>query len=202
MSTSLLLSLAVFVYFIFDQFEYNPVGRLSYVIIPIFCLINFLTTFTWRPLAFLSLLAIMIIGVGLGWYQARYAQIRLVNQPRAYFKDSQGVEQPIYRKVVKVRGGQHYLIGWLIALLVQFGLQILANHHLLSEREIFAQAKAEILADIMSVFRFASQGHTAWYLWSLTGIISATYTLRLAHRSPNIRQIVLGRHEDAGHIDQ
>ncbi|MDV0430390.1 hypothetical protein RXV91_05815 [Lactiplantibacillus sp. DA1] len=203
--SALLIGLIIY-HFLHEQFEFSKITRLGYWIIPIFTLYQFGRTFTWSPINGLVLMIIIGFATWIGHYQARHTKIRLEETATTFFRDSEQHEIPIYRKVITAQGGRPYLLGWLMTLGAQFIIEITYLHEHLSWTKINQEFFQEVLADLITFYRFSASGrHTSWTLWALTGGTSLAYTLWLAHRSPAAKQTLFGEtmyhHTSSEHVD-
>lgn len=190
---TVLLIILIIVHFVKDQFDFSAVTRLGYWIIPIFTLYQFIRTFAWSTLNVVTLAIIVIFASWVGRYQARHTRIQLEETATTYFRDAQQHEVPIYRKVVTAQGGRHYLYGWLMTLGAQFVIELTYLHEHLTLSKIGAEFFTEVLADLMSFYRFTGAArHTSWTLWALTGATSLAYTLWLTRKSPAVKRTLFG----------
>lgn len=190
--TALLIVLIIY-HFLHEQFEFSKITRLSYWIIPIFTLYQFGRTFTWSPLNVTVLAGIIIFATWVGHYQASHTKIQLEETATTYFRDAEQREVPIYRKIITAQGGRPYLLGWLMTLGAQFIIEFTYLHENLSWEKVNQEFFNEILADLITFYRFSTSGHhTSWTLWALTDTTSLAYTLWLAHRSPATKQTLFG----------
>ena len=190
--TAFIIALIIY-HFIHEQFEFSTLSRLSYWIIPIFALFQFFRTFTWSGLNLIVLAAIILVGGWIGHYQADHTQIRLEETATTYFRDAQQNEVPIYKKVVTAQGGKHYLYGWLMTIGAQLVIEGAYLHENLTAGKVWEEFFKEILADVMTFYRFSSSGqHTSWSLWALTGFTSLAYTLWLTRKSPAAKRTLFG----------
>lgn len=183
----------VFIKFIKDQFEFSAIRWISYWFIPIFCLYQFARTFTWSPLNVLLTVGLVLVAYLVGHYQTAHTQVRLEETGSQYFRDANGQEVPIYRKVVTAQGGRHYLYGWLIILVLQIVIEGTYLHEVLTVDHVFEATYKEVLADVLIFYRFSGGRHSSWILWGLTAFSSLSYTLLLAHKSPLANRVLFGK---------
>lgn len=190
---TVILTILIIWYFLHDQFEFSAVTRFSYWFIPIFTLYQFTRTFAWSTVNLLILLLIIIFASWVGYFQAKRTRIQLEETASTYFRDSTGNEIPIYKKVVTAQGGRGYLYGWLLTIGAQFVIELAYLHEQLNFAKIWEEFLTEVLADLMSFYRFIPAGrHSSWTLWALTGGTSLAYTLWLMHRSPAVDRTLRG----------
>ncbi|MFC6181241.1 hypothetical protein [Lactiplantibacillus daowaiensis] len=188
------VGILITIYFIHDQFEFSAIKRFSYWIIPIFTCYEFVTTFKWSTLNGLLLSGIVVFAYFVSRYQAMHTRIRLEETATTYFHDAAGQEVPIYRKVVTAQGGRHYLYGWLMVIGMQLLIEATYLHEHLTAHRVWTAFFEEIMADVLSFYRFASaDSHTSWIIWALTAATSLGYTLWLAHRSPAARRTLFNQ---------
>lgn len=67
----------VIIYFIREQFSFGTVGRLEYIIIPIFALYQFLAVFKATQMDFVLLAIIAIISILISRFQANGSRVRI-----------------------------------------------------------------------------------------------------------------------------
>lgn len=183
----------IFIIFIKDQFEFSAIGWLSYWFIPIFCLYQFMRTFVWSPLNAVITVGLIIVATLVGHYQTAHTKIRLEETGNRYFRDANGQEVPVYKKVVTAQGGRHYLYGWLMILGLQLVIEGLYLHELTSIDHLFEAAYKEVAADVLIFYRLTGARHSSWILWGLTAFSSLSYTLFLAHKSPMAKMVLFGK---------
>lgn len=178
----------ILIYFIQDQFEFSKISRISFWIIPFSTLYQFFNTFVVNQTNLLIVAALIIFAIGIGYYQAVYTKVRLEETSSTFFRDNQGQEVPIYKKVVTAQGGRHYLYGWIIVLGVQILLEVLYLHERLTPLKIWDVFLEEVIADLFSFSRFVGSEHTSWIIWALTSFTSFGYTFWIAHLYPLARR--------------
>ena len=201
MGTSLII-IAIIIYFIHEQFEFSDVRRVNYLFLPAFSLFQFFNQMTWSFKNNLALLIICFFSLFVGYYQAKYSMVRIENKGKYYFKNQAGEEQPIYKKVVKARGGRTYLLGWLIILGVQIGIKLLLFREKITSGELYSEILGDIFRDLFAPYRLidAKNGHTTWYVWALYGISSLCYTAFLAKMSPSFRKVIFSKEEPSDYV--
>lgn len=182
-----------FIKFIHEQFEFSQINRLSYWLIPLFCGYQFIRTFRWSPVNGGWVLLILGLSLLIGTYQARHTIVRQEETGTQYFKDATGQEIPIYKKVITAQGGRHYLYGWAAVLILQIVIEVIYLHEELSVGLVFKEAYTEVLADVMTFYRFTGARPTSWIIWALVALSSLSYTVMLAHRSPLAQRALFGR---------
>jgi len=178
----------VVIYFIYDQFEFSSITRISYWIIPIFTLYQFFETIKWNKTNDIIVALLVIFSIVVGHYQAARTKIRMEETSTTFFRDQNDNEVPIYRKVITAQGGRHYLYGWLVVLAVQIFLEVIYLHESLSPVRIWDVFVEEVMADLFSFSRFLGENHTSWIVWALTSFTSLSYTLWLEEMSPMARR--------------
>lgn len=178
----------IVIYFIYDQFEFSSISRVSFWIIPGLTLYQFFNTIKWSSLNIVIIVALLLFAAAIGYYQASYTKIRLEETSNTFFRDQNGQEVPIYKKVVSAQGGRHYLYGWLIVLLVQIFIEALYLHEIITPLKIWDVFLEEVMADLFSFSRFVGSSHTSWIIWALTSFTSFSYTFWIAHMSPLAQQ--------------
>lgn len=179
--------LLVLIYFIYTQFTYSDVKRLNYFLIPLFSLFQFFNQVTWTGDHYVEFWVIFIASLIIGFYQAFYTHIREGKKVTSYFVD-QGHKHAIYTKVVQAKGGYHYLIGWVLALVLQFVIAYLISPHHLTSSSIFIEIFKDALTDLSLAFRIFNSTNNSWYVWAITGFTSISYTLFLSYFSPSFRK--------------
>ncbi|MBC1563883.1 hypothetical protein [Listeria booriae] len=185
------ITVIILIYFITKQFEYEKVNRLTYVAIPIYSIYQITVTLPHRStnIPVWIIILVFVIGACIGIYQASKVQIKDAKVTTGYTEVA-GVEQVVYKKQIMVKGGARYLIGWAAIILAKFLLAFLLHldvHE--SMMEAFVQ---DALKDMVFFLSFAAkEGPTAWMDWTLIGISSAVYTLRLIQKSPLVKTELL-----------
>lgn len=180
----------VIIYFIREQFSFGTVGRLEYIIIPIFALYQFLAVFKATQMDFVLLAIIAIISILISRFQANGSRVR-IEKVATYWIDNDQGEQPIYKKQVTSQGGRRYLLGWGAIVLIQIILELFFGHEVLNGGQIWGEVFKEIISDMFAWVRLGDAGQGSWYIWALTGISSASYTYWMARKSPAFRSVIL-----------
>lgn len=178
-----------FVYFIREQFEYNEVTRWNYVVIPVFAIGSLVMEFEWTIRSIIELLVIMAIGIIISYFQAKYTEVRPENKEMSYFKDTEGIEQPIYKKIVTAKGGIVYLCGWALILVVQILIELLVEHIVIDKNLIFSEIIREATREVISALRIGDE-NTSWSIWALIAATSGGYTHFLAKKSNDFHKAV------------
>lgn len=186
--TSPFITALILLYFIHDQFEFSAISRISYWIIPIFTFYQFFNTFVMNTNNLLIVFCLIIFAIAIGYYQAVHTKIRIEETSNTFFRDTNGNEVPIYRKVITAQGGRHYLYGWLIVLGVQLLIEVIYLHEKLTPTKIWDVFFEEVVADLFSFSRFVGSSHTSWIIWALTSFTSFGYTIWIAKLSPTARR--------------
>lgn len=151
--------------------------------------------FTFSNFNGIILLIIIAISIVVGYFQARYSTIREEKIPTYYYKDENAKEKIVYKKVLCIKGGSKYVIGWAIIFAVQIVLQIIITSTRMSSQAILGSFMDELMSDLLFVYRFYDLNETksTWYVWALYGISSLSYTLFLSHKFPKVRKTLFGR---------
>lgn len=178
----------IIIYFIYDQFEFSSISRISFWIIPGITLYQFFNTFKVTTVNLFIVLALIIFAIAIGYYQAIHTKIRLEETSSTFFRDTKGNEVPIYRKVITAQGGRHYLYGWLMVLAVQIIIEAVYLKVSLTPIKIWDIFLEEVMADLFSFTRFVGSAHTSWIIWALTSFTSFGYTIWIARLSPLARR--------------
>lgn len=183
-----ILILLLLFYFIREQFEYSVVKKITYFFLPIFSLIQVLIVFDSAVKSWFILVLAIIVGALVGYYQAKHSQIKQQLTPIYYFYE-QKKERKIYKKVVLVKGGKHYLFGWFAIFFVQVFIQIF----ILTQREdLTHHLYEELLNDLFSIYRFQGleEKSDSWYAWALYGASSLFYLFFLMKKYPKVEEIL------------
>lgn len=183
----------ILIYFIYDQFEFSSISRISFWIIPALALYQFFSTVKWTSVNIWIIIGLIIFSIGIGYYQASFTKVRLEETSSTFFRDTNGNEVPIYRKVVTAQGGRQYLNGWLIVLIVQILLEVVYLHEKLTPIKIWDVFIEEVMADIFSFSRFVGSAHTSWIIWALTSFTSLSYSIWITRMYPLARQKLLNK---------
>ena len=149
---------------------------------------QFFNTVKWSKVNLVIILILILFAIAVGYYQADHTKIRLEETSSTFFRDQNGQEVPIYRKVVTAQGGRYYLYGWLIILIVQILLEVVYLHEKFTPLKIWDVFVEEVIADIFSFTRFVGSEHTSWIIWALISFTSFSYTLWIAQMSPIARR--------------
>lgn len=194
----IIVVLAVLIYFIHAQFKFETVGKITYFFLPIFSIYQLVNHFSASTFNLIGLLVICVFSIAVGFYQAKNAIIRKENVPVYFYKDSNGNENTVYKKVVKVCGGVKYLIGWLVIFALQLVLQIIYAGSKLDSQSVISDLFTELIDDMTFVFRFIDldKKGNSWYVWALYGISSMAYTYFLAKRSYMVREVLFPSEEN------
>lgn len=180
--------LILLIYFIHEQFEFSVVKKFTYFFLPGFSLIQVFLVFEPSSKNWLILAIAICIGGAVGYYQATYSKIKQQLTPIYYFYEGKK-ERKIYKKVVLVKGGRHYLYGWFTIFFVQIFIQI----GLLAQKgEITHHLYEELLNDLFSIYRFQGleEKSDSWYAWALYGASSLFYLFFLMRKYPKVQEIL------------
>lgn len=190
MTFSSIVVIFALIYFIRKQFDFSVVTKTEYFFLPVLSLIQCFNHFSPSRLNLLVLLAIIVLSIVVGAYQAKYSFIHQENQTRYYFLDQHNDERKIYEKVIKVKGGRHYIIGWAVIFTFQLFLQFSITKNKLSVDAIQHVLLTNLAEDILSVYRLTSLEHkgTTWYIWALYGTSSLFYAYFLGRKSPEVHE--------------
>lgn len=174
-------------YFIKEQFSFNRLQKLTYLFLPALSLYQVASNFKLNRLNLILLAVTIIIGVAVGYYQSRYAQIKRELKPVYIYYDENHNEKKIYKRGILVRGGRSYIIGWIIIFAIQIMIQYLV---LVEKSPIQNELYHELLADFFSIYRLKSLGESAdhWYVWALYGTSNLFYLRFLSRRHPAVRE--------------
>lgn len=191
----IIITILILIYFIYQQFEYEKIRRVTYVAIPIFAIYQITQTLpdmkSGTPIFIVIL--VFILGAGIGLFQASRAQVK---EARAQigFAEVAGEEVPVYKKQVLVKGGARYLIGWAAIILAKFLLALLLHLHI--HESLIDAFVQDALKDMFFFLSFTQkEGATAWMDWTLIGISSAVYTLRLMQKHPLVKAKLIRKKE-------
>lgn len=183
-----ILIIGIIIYYIKEQYSFSDVKRWTFLFIPLFSLYQFLRELSLGNVNnVLGLVLIALVSCGIGFYQAKYSKVKEENRVVSYFKDNEGQEVPIYKKIVKSYGGTHYLIGWLFICLFQLGIEAFLFNQKVTLSTSFNEILDEIVKDIFSVYRIYDLKRTSWYVWALYGLSSLSYTYFLSKKSPEFK---------------
>lgn len=190
MTISSILVVFALIYFIREQFDFSTVTKIEYFFLPLFSLIQCFNHFSPSRFNLLILLLIFVVSLLISFYQAKHSFIHQEKQTRFYFLDENNKERKVYQKVVKVKGGRHYIVGWILIFTFQVFLQFFITKSKLSADTIQHELFESLLEDILSVYRLTSlenKGST-WYVWALYGSSSLLYAYFLARKSPEVHE--------------
>lgn len=190
MTFSSIVVIFAMIYFIREQFDFSVVTKVEYFFLPLLSLIQCFNHFSPSRFNLLILLAIVLLSLMVSFYQAKHSFIHQEKQARYYFLDQNDDEQKIYEKIVKVKGGKHYIIGWIIIFAFQIFLQFFITKSKLSADTIQHELLSSLAEDILSVYRLTSLENkgTTWYVWALYGASSLFYAYFLGKKSPEVHE--------------
>lgn len=190
-----ILIFGVIIYFIKEQYNFSDVKKLNFLFIPLFSLFQFLKQMDFSKSSYVLWLGmITLVSLGIGYYQAKHSKVIQEKRITSYFKDANGQEVPIYRKIVQSSGGTHYLIGWLLIFVFQLLMETLLFHKVITVSSSSKEILDEIIKDIFSVYRVYDTEKTSWYVWALYGISSLSYTYFLGKNSPEFKEKIFRKH--------
>lgn len=172
---TVILSLLLLIYFIRGQFGFERPTRWRYWLIPIFAAVMFVITFKLSVANVLTAIVMILIGIAIGTYQGHFATI-------------QAVDADTDTAHVEVRGGLHYLIGWLLILVIQLAAEVVFTHEHLEWSSISKEAFQSVIEELFPFRRLHGGGW--WVLWALSASASLSYTLTLVQRSPGFRATI------------
>lgn len=168
----IILLIAV-IYMCSKALKFEKISRLEAVTLPFYALLMFLLSVTWDAQNILAMVVLLLLSVGIGWYQAIGAQVKDTDK-----FDRHG------RPVKLLKKGCPYIIGWFLVFLVGIAVEILTGDSL-GTHEILSELGDEIERDLF-IFKFFSGGH-AWYLWETTALSNLAFIYFLEQRFPNLR---------------
>lgn len=188
MEQSIILIILI-IYFIRQQFNFNKVKKVTYFFLPLLSLYSFITSFSISKRNFIALLIITVSSLFIGYFQSSKSVVRSDSVPVYYFYDDAGKEHEIYKKIVKVKGGRYYLIGWIGIFILQILIQIMITRSKISSGEIIQDFTQDIIEAILDVYQLfgLQKNQGSWYVWALYGISSLSYTYFLTKKSPMVR---------------
>lgn len=189
--------IVVILYFIRDQFEFSEVKRFTYLSIPLFSMFQFFNQMTWTLKNSIIFILIALFSVWIGIFQAKYSKVRVEKIPVSYYVDSTGQEKINYKKVIKVKGGKAYLIGWLSIFTIQLLVQFLISKKMIETSTLIPEIMNDIIEDLFAPYRLfdiEKNKHT-WYVWVLYGTSSLSYAISLSYMSPQIKAKLLSNKE-------
>ncbi|MBS7578127.1 MULTISPECIES: hypothetical protein [unclassified Enterococcus] len=174
-------------YFIKEQFSFNRLQKLNYLFLPVLSIYQVATNFKLNQLNIILLIVTILIGIVVGYYQSRYAQIKRELKPVYIYYDDEHNERKIYKRGILVKGGRSYIVGWIIIFAIQIMIQYLV---LVDKGPIQNELYHELLADFFSIYRLKSLGESAdhWYVWALYGTSNLFYLNFLCRRHPTVRE--------------
>lgn len=184
-----IIFIIVIIYFIREQFDFNTVKKLNYFFLPLLSLYSFIVSFSLSWVNMIVLVIIIVSSLFIGHFQSIKTIVRIDSVPVYYFYDDDDKEHKIYKKVVKVKGGRNYLIGWIAIFVIQIIVQVLTTKHSLSSEYIVDNFVQDVFEEILSLYRVLTfdENPNAWYVWALYGASSLSYTYFLAKKSPMVR---------------
>lgn len=169
------IGLLLVIYFVREQYSFERPKRISYLLIPIYSIFMFLTTYKVSKVNIYLAIIILIFGICVGVFQGKAAKIQ-------QYTGESGKQR------VKIKGGTAYLLGWIAIVAAQILIEVFFAHHNMNGNEIFREIGNSIEEELMPFSKVHKGG--LWSLWILTGGSSLIYTLTLAHRSSEFRQTI------------
>ncbi|ANZ64994.1 hypothetical protein AYR62_13510 [Secundilactobacillus paracollinoides] len=190
---TLYINIGVLVYFIYQQFNFGIVNRFKYLALPVFALYKLATIPGWQWSDVPWAILIAAIGLMISWYQAKGTKVREEHLAKYYFRNKDNDEVPVYTHAVTAKGGTAYLSGWVIIIIVEFGLEVVFSQLTLNNLNLYHLVVNEALETIATAYAMANPGHGSWSVWSLTFFTSAGYTLWLMRKSSLVKDTLLNR---------
>lgn len=180
-----ILLIILILYFIRQQFNFNLVTKVTYFFLPVISLYPFLMSFNFSKRNLIALFIIMISSLLIGYFQSKKSIVRMDSEPVYYFYNHTGQEVTIYKKIVKVKGGSFYLIGWIAIFVIQMIMQVMITSQGLSSSEIVKNFGQSVLDDTLEIYRLfdLKDNKGSWYTWALYGLSSLSYTYFLSRKS-------------------
>ena len=172
-----LIGILIVIYFCYSQFKAERPRRFRYLLLPLDALLMFVTTFKLNATNLLLATVIILLGIAIGTFQGRFAQLSLENV--------QGQTK------VSIRGGWPFLLGWGLILGIQILLSIFLAHHQMDAAELSQEVLHSALEELLPFRRIYA--FDWWILWALSGSSSLAYTGMLAYRSPDFWQAIRRR---------
>lgn len=157
-------------YVVSESFKFKPISRLAQVGLPTYSLVMAVVTLACDPRQALWLLAVLPVGALVGWFQTLKVKSRATGGV-----DKRG------RRMVEVRRGWAYAVGWLLVFAAGIGFHV-ALEGALPWVEVLDDLAKDAARDLFTVVFFASGA--SWYVWALSGTAGYTYALvlRLTNR--------------------
>lgn len=181
------LIIALMVYFIKEQFEFNELKKLTYYFLPIFSLIQMVSGFEFTRKNMLILVMTILIGWFVGIFQTKSTQTKRQLKPVYIYYDEKDEEKKIFKRGILIKGGKSYILGWFII----FGLQLCIQYFILAQKDTLQdELYKELLSDLFSIYRLQGFSNSSenWYAWSLYGFSSLFYLLTLCKKNPAVKE--------------
>ncbi|MFS1663408.1 hypothetical protein [Streptococcus sp. zg-JUN1979] len=178
---SVILLLLGIGYISYKALVFEEIGRFEQVILPAYALI-LLTVHFEIGLWHLAILAVIVlVSFAIASYQLRDVVI----------KDN-GTFDKYQRPIIEIKKGPSFLIGWGVTLVLSIVLQVF----LTGEEMTSASIVEDILGDLRrEIFSFTTFSTTkSWYIWALTGFVSAFYAYLLTKKYPKVKESLRRRH--------
>ncbi len=164
--------------FIKGTFEYEKITRKEMVILPVYSLIMMLLSIDkdMNGQKILLTVLLLILGVFIGWLQARGVSIQ-----------DNGETDKYGRPIIKIKRNWPYLVGWIFIFVINIGIQIYFGKHVNTE-SVSSDLVIDLLKDASTaVFMF---WHTEWFVWVLTVATTLGYRMSILRKCPKIKQAV------------
>ncbi|MCF6515340.1 hypothetical protein GSH19_04115 [Lactobacillus sp. S2-2] len=180
-----LLSLGIIIYFIKDQFSFSAVTKVRFLFLPLFCLYQFVSKIDTMDLnGFIYFVALFIISALIGVYQGKDFMTKSYLRKGSFTIDDDGKRHHLYRERLFSKGGNSYLIGWIImfviTLLVETNFHIHFNLLLLLKELLL-----EIMKDLTIWLRVTDKTSN-WQIWEILGVSNIVYLIRIRMKSPKL----------------
>ena len=161
--------------FIKGTFEYEKITRKEMVILPVYSLIMMLLSIDkdMNGQKILLTVLLLILGVFIGWLQARGVSIQ-----------DNGKTDKYGRPIIKIKRNWPYLVGWIFIFVINIGIQIYFGKHVNTE-SVSSDLVIDLLKDASTaVFMF---WHTEWFVWVLTVATTLGYRMSILRKCPKIK---------------
>lgn len=190
----------ILVYVIYQQVKFGEVKWLKYFFLPFFSFFQFFNQLEFMKGGAIEFAVVLIVSLLIGLYQAYFTSLRSGKKIIAYF-NRKGKRSPIYRGVLQAKGGIHYVIGWVLAFILQLGVVLYSSGVQFGSTSSVLAGFQVALLDLLIALRFVGANSQSWIVWAIISFMSLSYSLFLSGFSPLFRKHVFQKQEYLDLVD-
>lgn len=181
MTILLIFCLLILYNFIKGTFQFEPVTKTSFIVIPIYALVMTIISIIRQRQQWHWQVAVVLvlIGIMLGWFQT--FSVQMVKTDRL---DKGGYH------IFEYRRGWAYLYGFALVFIVET-----TTSHLLGLKLTIKGILFELADEVLREhFKFLPEN--GWIVWLLLAVTTGIYTLIMVHRYPCIKETLFQKRPD------